>query len=167
MKLKPPPIIDSAKLILFAINDKNVEYTDRINLHVGTSENGFERIGEIPNLAITKTYYDNSSLLMLCDEKWNVKGVIQSTNIEEAKIQAERGYKGITEKWQESPYSQQEIDDFLREEYEVDPNSEWWTTYCSFCGRKSREINQMIKGLKAQICDVCVSDFHKELKENA
>lgn len=90
------------------MTDEDVEYTDRINLHVGTSENGFVRIGEMPNLAITKTYYDNSYLLMLCDEEWNPKGVIQFTTIEEAKIKAERGYKGITEKWHNSPYGQQE-----------------------------------------------------------
>jgi hypothetical protein len=64
MNQNPPPIIDSAKLILFAVNDKDVEYTDRIDLHVGTVENGLIRIGEMPNLAITKTFYDGNYLLI-------------------------------------------------------------------------------------------------------
>jgi hypothetical protein len=163
MNLKPPPIIDSAKLILFALNDEDVEYTDRIDLHIGTSENGFVRIGEMPNLAITRTYYDNSYLLMLCDKVWNTVGVIKFTTIEEAKIKAERGYRGITNKWQESPYSHQDINDFLRDEYEVDPRSEWWTTFCSFCGKKDSELEQLFQGKHAAICKHCVKSFYEEI----
>lgn len=163
MNLKPPPIIDSAKLVIFASNDENVEYTDRIDLHVGTSENGFVRIGEMPNLAITRTYYDNSYLLMLCDEEWNAKGVIQFTTIEEAKIKAERGYKGIAKKWQDSPYGQEEIDDFLRDEYEVDPKSEWWTMTCSFCGKRDSGLEILFQGKYATICKYCVKSFYEEL----
>ena len=166
MNRKPPPIIDSAKLIIFASNDEDVEYTDRIDLHVGTSDNEFEKIGEMPNLAISKTYYDGSYLLMLCDKEWNAKGVIQFSSIEEAKIKAERGYRGINEKWQDSPYVQQEIDDFLRDEYEVDPKSEWWTMICSFCGKKGSELEQILQGKSASICRNCVKQFYEEFIKN-
>lgn len=89
MNTNPPPIIDSAKLICFAKNDDEVECTDRIDLHVSNSEGEFERIGEIPNLAISRTYGErNDYLLMLCDAEWGVKGVIAFTSIEEAKIKA-------------------------------------------------------------------------------
>jgi hypothetical protein len=162
MNPKPPPIIDSAKLISFASNDEDVEYTDRINLHVGTTENDFVRIGEMPNLAITRTYYDNSYLLMLCDEGWNAEGVLHFTTIEEAKAKAELGYKGISNKWKDSPYGQQEIDDFLRDVYEVDPRSEWWTMICSFCGKKDSEFEQLLQGKYASICRSCVKDFYEE-----
>ena len=162
MNPKPPPIIDSARLIVFAWNDEDVDYTDRIDLHVGTSENDLVRIGEMPNLAITRTYYDDSYLLMLCDEGWNAKGVIQFATMEEAKIKAERGYKGITPKWHNSPYGQQEIDDFLRDEYEVDPRSEWWTMICSFCGKKGSELEQVLQGKYASICRNCVKNFYDE-----
>jgi hypothetical protein len=64
----PPPIIDCTKVVLFAKNDDVVEYTDRIDLHVG-GENGFERIGELPNLVISEPYREpNTYLLMFCDE---------------------------------------------------------------------------------------------------
>lgn len=166
MIFKPPPIIDTAKLIIFASNDEDVEYTDRIDLHASTSENGFVRIGEMPNLAITRTYYDNSYLLMICDEGWNAKGVIQFATIEEAKIKAERGYKGLNEKWQDSPYSQQEIDDFLRDEYGVDPRSEWWAMICSFCGKNDSELQVLFQGKHATICKNCVKRFYEELIKN-
>jgi hypothetical protein len=166
MNSKPPPIIDSAKLIIFAVNDEDVEYTDRIDLHIGTSENGFVRIGEMPNLAITRTYYDNSFLLMLCDEEWDTKGLIQFTTIEEAQLKAERGYKGINEKWQESPYSQDEIDEYLRDVYEVDPKSEWWTMFCSFCGKKDSELEMLLQGKHATICKHCVKNFYEEIIKN-
>ena len=60
---------------------------------------------------------------MFCDDDWNTKGVIAYTTVEEAKIKAERGYKNISEKWQESPYNDDDINDYLRDEYNVDPKS--------------------------------------------
>ncbi len=137
MNSNPPPIIDSAKVIVFARNDADVEYTDKINLHVGTEENDFKRIGELPNLAISAPYSTSGEyLLMLCNENWQAQGVICFSTIEEAKIKAEKGYKGILSKWQESSYNKDEVSEFLRNEYEVDPKFEWWTSICSFCGKK-------------------------------
>lgn len=162
MKYNPPPIIDSAKLLQFAANDDEVEYTGQINLHVGTVDNGLEKISEMPYLAITQTYGENDYLLMLCDSDWNAKGVIVYTTIEEAKIRAERAYKGISQKWQTSSYTQNEIDDFLRDEYEVDPKSEWWAMICSFCGKKDAELDQLLQGRHASICKSCVLEFYKE-----
>ena len=65
MTIKPPPIIDSAKVLLFASNDEDVHYTDRIDLHVGTLESGLVRMGEMHHLAIVKTYDDESYYLNL------------------------------------------------------------------------------------------------------
>ncbi|MDU0460556.1 MAG: ClpX C4-type zinc finger protein [Geobacteraceae bacterium] len=163
----PPPIIDSAKLIYFAHNDADITFTDRISLYVGGSGEELEPIGEVPNLAITQPYYEPKDfLLMFCDSDWTVKGVIAFTSVEEAKIKAEKGYTGITSKWHDSSYSDEDIHDFLRDEYEVDPNSEWWASYCSFCGKESSDVNQMIKSQKAQICNYCIFAFYKELAEN-
>ncbi len=168
MSVIPPPIIDSARVIYFAENDSDIEYTDRIELHVGSAENEFERIGELPNLAISKTYNElNEILLMFCDEDWGTKGVIAFTTVEEAKIKAERGYKGITEKWQESTCTENEIDDFLRDEYDVDPKSEWWTSICYFCGKNDYELESVLKGKYASICKNCVINFHQLFNEHA
>jgi len=168
MNTKPPPIIDSTRVIFFAINDSTVEYTDRIDLHVGNSNNEFVRLGEVPNLAISVNYNKpDEYLLMFCDENWLTKGVIPFTTIEEAKIKAERGYKGITRKWQKSPYTQNEVDDYLRDEYEVDPKSEWWTTICTFCGKKDLELGVVLKGKYASICKGCINKYYRLFNENA
>ncbi len=162
----PPPIIDSAKLICFAHNDAEVTFTDRISLYVGGSGEELEPIGVVPNLAITQPYYEPKNfLLMLCNSDWTVKGVIEFTSAENAKIKAERGYTGITSKWNDAPYSDEDIRNFLTNEYEVDPDSEWWSEYCSFCGKESSEVNQMIKSQKAQICNFCINAFYEELRE--
>ncbi|MCU7930715.1 MAG: ClpX C4-type zinc finger protein [Candidatus Thiodiazotropha sp. (ex Codakia rugifera)] len=164
----PPPIIDSCKLLFYASNEDDVTFTDRISLFVGGSGDELKPIGEVQNLAISRTYYEpHEFLLMFCKEDWAVKGVIPFTTIEEAKTKAEKGYNGISSKWKMSPYNEEDIDDFLRDEYEVDPKSEWWTTICSFCGRKDTEFSRLLEGKHAVICEGCVNKFYKVFNENA
>ena len=163
----PPPIIDCAKVLLYAVNDDAVEYTDNLELHVG-GEAGFKRIGELPYLAISETYNEPQTyLLMFCNEEWDVQGVIRYTTIDEAKIKAERGYRGIAEKWCKSPYDEENINDFLRDEYEVDPKSEWWKFYCSFCGKEDSKCGSVVRGKYASICKSCVLSFYEAFTENS
>lgn len=123
----PPPVIDSTRLLAFAYNDDDVEYTDRIDLHVGV-EGKMERMGEMPCLAICSNYaVPHDILLLFCNSDWESQGVIACTSVDEARLRFERGYRGISQKWQQSPYSDEEVDDYLRDVYEVDPNAEWWT----------------------------------------
>jgi hypothetical protein len=125
-KQMPPPLIDSAKLLAFAYNDEEVEFTDKIDLFVGEIEN-LKRIGEMPCLAICSNYLaPNDILLFFCNAKWESQGVIEFKSIEEAKSKAERGYPGISKKWEESPYTIDDVNKFLRDVYEVDPSVEWW-----------------------------------------
>jgi hypothetical protein len=158
----PPPVIDSARLLSYAFtDDDDVEFTDRINLH--TSEG---RLGRVPCLAITLNYYiPGDVLLEFCDTDWTSKGVIAFTSVEEARTKAERGYRGITNKWIESPYSDAQVSDFLRDVYEVDPKAEWWKTMCSFCGKDIDE-GQLVVGLRATICSKCIHELYATLKGN-
>jgi len=96
---------------------------------------------------------------MFCNEEWEVVGVIDFTTIDEAKIKAERGYSGISKKWMESPYDDETINDFIRNEYEVDPGAKWWSTICSFCGQQDLEVEQILVGKYACICQNCVIEF--------
>lgn len=163
-----PPIIDSARLIYYAFNDSDVEFTDKLSIFVGDSEGELEPLGEVSGLAITETYRKpREYLLMFCDFNWSVKSAIAFTTIEEAKNRAERGYKGITDKWKPSQYSDEEIQDFLRNEYEVDPLSEWWMTICSFCGKKDTEFSKMISAQNVQICEHCIRDFYTMINDRA
>src|SRR5262245_52959953 len=126
----PPPVIDSARLLSYAYADEDdVEFTDRINLHVSEG-----RLGRVPCLAITLNYCVPVDVrLEFCASDWTSKRVIAFTSVEEARIKAERRYARITKKWIESPYTDAQVADFLRDVYEVDPKAEWWKTICSFC----------------------------------
>jgi hypothetical protein len=162
MNSTPPPVIDSAKLIAFASNDNDVEFTNKINLFVGKKDN-LKPVGEVDKLAICANYADtNEVFLFFCDTQWEPKGVSVLTSVEEAKIKAERGYKGISGKWKSSPYSEKEVNNYLRNEYQVDPDSKWWIIICSFCGKNESEVDEMISSGKASICKACVEGFYEE-----
>ncbi|MDB5978771.1 MAG: putative integron cassette protein, partial [Nevskia sp.] len=88
----PPPIIDSARTLCYAVCDHDVVFTDRIMLIVGS-----ERLGEVSHLAICRNYRaPNDILLLFCDSNWESKGVIAFDSIEAAKAKAEIGYRGIS-----------------------------------------------------------------------
>ena len=157
---RPPPVIDSAKTLCYAINDSDVVFTDRIHLIVGG-----ERLGEVPRLAICENYGKPDDILLLfCDENWESKGVIGFDSIEAAKAKAEIGYQGISAKWVDLKAPKDELDRFLREEYEVDPDTEWWKVVCSFCGKEDSETSGMLAGERAKICFECVKEFYKYVK---
>lgn len=129
MKKIPPPIIVSARLIAYAYNDDDVEFTDRIELYVGEI-GAMKRLGEMPCLALCHNYSDGAFFLLFCNSEWQSQGIIEFSLIEKAKSQAESGYRGISKKWMESPYSEEDIRIFLRDFYEVDPDTEWWNWPC-------------------------------------
>jgi len=157
----PPPIIDSARVLCYAIIDADVEYTGRIHLIV---EGG--RLGRVPGVAICRNYNNPEDILLLfCDAEWNSQGCIAFTTVEEAKIKAERGYPALSTRWQESPHDAAAVADFLRDVYEVDPKSEWWTHRCSFC-QKNVEGMGISKGW-ATICMACVDRFHSAVHDDA
>lgn len=123
----PPPVIDCAKLLLFAINDSDVSYTGRLSLHIGIPPD-MKQVGELPGIVILKPYNELEDFLIgFCDDFWEVQGVVGTNSLEKAKRKAESYYAGIESKWRESPYSEEEIRQYLVREYEVDPDTEWWT----------------------------------------
>jgi hypothetical protein len=89
--------------------------------------------------------------------------------VEEAKLRAEKGYRGIAKNWRESPYSADAVNEFLRNEYDVDPASEWWKEMCSFCGGDGSDGSSMLRSEKATICQKCVENFYEHFRsgENA
>lgn len=157
----PPPIVDSAKMLYYAVNDDDVRFTDRIHLIVDG-----ERLGEVPCLAICRNYHRPGDVLLLfCDSNWESKGVIAFDSVEAAKAKAELGYQGIGRKWVDTAFSKEEVDRFLREEYEVDPATEWWKVCCSFCGKENSEVTSMLAGKDARICDECIKEFYRLITE--
>jgi hypothetical protein len=112
----------------------------------------------------------NSILLLFCDKSWDVKGVIEFSNIDEAKEKAEKGYKGISGKWKNIDISKEELDRYLRDEIEVDPNTDWWKTICSFCGKEDFEETTLLGSANENvfICENCIRSLYEFINdENA
>ncbi len=167
MELNPPPIIDSCRVIEFSINDESVTFTDRINLFISTDEKGkWNRLGEMPYLAICKPYNAVCEyFLFLCNENWEPQGTIGRSSIEDAKTSAENGYSGISVKWKNAPYSEHEVEQYIREVYGVDPTTNWWETRCSFCDKLDHEVTNIFRAEKACICFECIENFYALTKE--
>ena len=100
----PPEILDSAKVICYAINDEKVQFTDRITLLVGQERGNLHKLTEQPCLAIAKNEWEEIDyLLMFCTAEWEVLGVIGLDSVEAAKEKAESGYRGIYQCWVDMP----------------------------------------------------------------
>jgi hypothetical protein len=157
--LYPPPVIDSARVLAYAHVNEDISFTGTIHLHA------FGKwVGRVENLAICRNYYDPQDILLLfCDSEWNSEGCIPFNDMDEAKLKAENGYPGITALWSYSPYNDAAVADFLREEYGVDPNSEWWIHLCSFC--KNEVEGQCVTEGTARICFSCIEKYHAAIHE--
>jgi hypothetical protein len=161
MNTPSPPIIDSMRTLWFAHVDEEVVFTNRIHLLVDG-----ERLGRVDCLAICLNYcVPGDYVLCFCDSEWQVRGVIAYGSVDEAKAGAERGYNGIKRKWQADTTSESEVQRFLREEYEVDPTTEWWKTECSFCGKDLPDVAGMLAGKNAHICYECVENFYAHIQK--
>lgn len=92
--MEPPPIIDSAQVLLYALVDDSVKYTGRAYVVVED-----KIIDPVPRLAICRNLYDDDILLLHCDDEWNVLGAGGYGTVEKARARAETAYKGIDGKW--------------------------------------------------------------------
>lgn len=158
----PPPVIDSARLVVYAINDNEVEFTDKLGLYVGGVKQGLVRLGEMPKITICRPYSNpNEFLIFLSNNDWEPQGTLVGVSLDDAKSYVEKGYKGISSKWIESPYSQIEVEDYLIDVYGVNPKVEWWVEICAFCGRADDEVEWMIRRKRSSICDACIVEFYE------
>ena len=90
----PPSILDSAKVLAFAVVDETVIYENRKTLYVDG-----ELLGAVPKLAICQNYNEEEVMLFHCDDEWTVLGVSSHGCFLEAAQAAERSYKGLLQKW--------------------------------------------------------------------
>ena len=149
----PPPVLCGARLVEYASADDTVIYISKSRLYVG--EQLLERV---PNLAICESLREPEILLLYCDEHWDFLAIVPVDSIEEARRLAESEYHGIASKWIGAQVSKEAAERYLDE-----LNRE---ECCSFCGRIPPEIKQMIASSKARICDICITEFFKDLQEN-
>ena len=92
--------------------------------------------------AIADPVGEDEILLLQCDDKWRVLSASSHPSTRQAKHRAEREHPGIGEAWT--------IDGLPKVE-------------CSFCGRTSAQVKQMIAKENARICDICVRESYAKL----
>src|SRR5262245_22403310 len=101
---RPPPVLDSARVLEFAVVDSSVRFTGALHLY-----HGGERVGPVPCLAICRDPNVDGLLLFHCDKNWNVLGAQIWNNpdrpvvatVEGVKERAEEYYSGISSKWRQ------------------------------------------------------------------
>jgi hypothetical protein len=148
MRDQAPQIIDSAKVLKYAIVDSSIEYTGRLHIYA----NG-KHLGMVPRLAICQNYKSKDYLLFFCNKKWKVLGVVGYKSIKETKDTAEETYRGITKKW----VTVAKPNIYKNWPGDLGP-------ICSFCRKTMFEgIIQLFKGNNAYICDKCVNKLQKRI----
>jgi ClpX C4-type zinc finger len=148
----PPPVLSSARVIAYALVDDQVEYTGRLLL---VNLEG-QALGRVPRLAICENLADPRTVLLLhCDDSWNVLGLVGAETVDSCKREVERTYRGIGEKWNHLDVTREAA---LAYYDSFEPG-------CSFCGKRTYEVGEMIQVEDARICRGCVEEFYKELHE--
>jgi len=140
---RPPlPTLAGALVLEYAILDGRVTYSGHSNLFVDGNE-----IGPAARVAIGQELNEAHVLLFHCDSDWVVLGVAEYPSLEEAKIRAERVYRGLSKCWVRAI----EVE-FEATENEADP------MHCVFCGEGATQVNSLVEKNGKFICDQCISE---------
>jgi hypothetical protein len=152
----PPPVLDMARVIAYAIVDKSVQWTGRQLLFVDWKE-----LGAVPHLALCQNVSGELKdiLVFHCNEEWEVLGCSGGGTIEEAKASIECAYRGITAKWIETNVTEDEAKAWIK--------ANCPDIVCSFCDREMGEFKEMIvnKSGLTRVCNICIDEHYKVMHE--
>lgn len=145
----PPPVLDCARVIAYAIVDASVVYSERGCFFVGG-----KLLGPVTRLAICQNLlYETEIFILHCDNEWHSFGAQgRYATVDEAKEAIEKSYHGLKDKWVDTFVTEEEARDFLDKEFADEK--------CSFCGRWPIRVEQMI-GDEVRICNHCVDRFYE------
>ena len=139
----PPPVLASARVLAYAFAEAGT-YTGRHVVFAAGRE-----LGPVPCLAMGRRLPRGEVLLLFCDKDWDVLAAEAHTSIDAAKYAAGEAYAGLDAKWQETSFTDAEVDAFLDEEDRG--------LICSFCGRHPHEVDRIVTGHGgAAICEICI-----------
>jgi hypothetical protein len=152
----PPPVLDRARVIAYAIVDDSVQWTGRQKLFVGENE-----LGPVPRLALCQNVSGDLKdiLIFHCNEQWEVLGCSGGPTIEAAKASAERAYKGITATWVDTNVTEEQAKAWIKENCQE--------IACSFCGREPGEFDQLVedKTGSVRICNLCIEENYRLIRD--
>jgi hypothetical protein len=148
---KPPPALDCAHVIEFAIVDDTVVFEQRNTLNVGD-----EWLGCVPRLAVCRNLDETEYMVFHCNENWEVLGVAAGySSVVQAKKRTERSYHGLAAKWVATGYTSAEVFEYVEVQF-VDQK-------CSFCGRTPLQFRAVV-GDTVRICNHCIDSFHEIIR---
>jgi len=150
--LKPPPVLDSSRVLQYAVLNASAAYSGHSDLY----RDGVE-VGPVPRLAICQEKKGPGVLLLHCDDNWKTLATAGYATIEEARAKAERIYPGVGKRWIDSDVSEQEAAKYLRHL--------WSPHRCSLCGRDPRQFEQSVEKNNVRICEFCVKDAYHMMRE--
>ena len=154
----PPPVLDGARVIAWAIVDDSVRWTGRQKLFRGDVP-----IGAMPRLALCQNLHGLQDILLFhCDATWNVEAVSGSPTLEDTKAMAERAYAGIGARWVPLDLPVQQAREWL-----ATSDDGTSALRCAFCDATAFERQRFVTSRGVAICDVCIEGFRRELQASA
>jgi hypothetical protein len=150
----PPPVLDFARVIAYAILDDSVKWTGKQKIFVGD-----EQLGPVPRLALAQDVEGELEdiLIFHCNDQWEVLGLTGADSIEAAKAIAEHAYHGVTGRWIDTATTVEEARVWIRENHQH--------LFCLFCGRSPHELKSLLTQKLGAICDRCVEEFYHYLHD--
>lgn len=151
--LKPPPAINFARVLEYALLDQ--WQGDTGGAAIAAEGEG---VAAVACLAIGQRAKGAGASLFHCDRDWKVLGIVPCASLFEAEHLAERIYPGISSCWTDARVGEEDVAWYL---YQT-----WGSEQCHFCGREGSEINRLIEKNGARICDSCVADCYQLLRDD-
>jgi hypothetical protein len=147
---KPPLVLDSGRLLAYAVLGKSARYSGHSYLYVNGKE-----LGPVPRLAIRQPLREAAVLLLHCAADWSVLGMSAYPSLEAAKHQAERIYPGAAAYWKHADVSERDVEAYL--------NKLWKGRECTLCGKRPDEVGNMVQQHGRNVCDGCIVGLHQAL----
>jgi hypothetical protein len=147
---RPLPVVDSCKLLAYAVLGKSARYSGHSYLFI----NGRE-LGPVPRLAIRQPLGKADVLLLHCAADWSVLGASPYPSLEAAKHQAERIYPGAAAYWRDANVSEQQVADYLA--------TLWKGRECTLCGKRPDQVAAMVEHGGRNFCDGCIANLYQAL----
>ena len=154
-QMSPPPAIDFARVIEYALVEEPIRWTGRQRLYVGDV-----LLGPVPRLVLVQNMDGPlvDVLLFHCDEDWQVLGVNGAATLADAKALAEAAYAGVTKHWMPANVTAAAAERYMRTTF---PRA-----FCSFRDRSAGEAGRFVESQTATICADCIERLHAAMHES-
>lgn len=151
--VKPPPVLDCARVLHYVVVDRSMRYSGRTLLFVGGIE-----VGRVPRMAIAEDRSSAGVLLFHCKQNWRVLGCSVHASVPDAMKRAQEIYPGLSSRWVKSGVTKKHAERYL--------DRLFGSQRCEGCGKRADQVRRLFSKRKLLICDHCLQELHKLLQDN-